>query len=409
MIQTAVRGLPIKAGWPTRLVADKAGNLTFELGSGAMQPERVAAVRFFPLSEGVLDDGASQNVTWYRDGLKLDLVRDAEAAQTPDRIEGVLVVEEALGAERVRQGFQLSVVSSSAPVELGPALEAQSSFDLVALLQAMGLAVLGGILLNLMPCVFPVLSLKALALAKKADAERAERRRQSTAYGVGVLTTFAALGVLLLGLRAAGAALGWGFQFQSPIFVLLLASLFFVLGLSMSGVFSLGGSIVGAGSGLTQREGTAGSFFTGVLASIASTPCTAPFMGAAIGYALFRPATEALLVVLALGVGFALPLVALGFSDRLARLLPRPGAWMETLKQALAFPLYASAGWLVWVLSLQSGSNGVLAAAIALVALGFAAWLFGRRPDLGLVRGATVAAVGLAGPVDRRVLRRSGR
>jgi thiol:disulfide interchange protein DsbD len=254
-------------------------------------------------------------------------------------------------------------------------------------------AFLGGLVLNLMPCVLPILSLKALALARHGGSDGGEARASGISYFAGVLASFALLAILLAALRGAGLAFGWGFQFQSPVFVLGMAALFFALALSLSGVFSIGGGAAGLGENLTRKPGAAGSFFTGVLATIAATPCTAPFMGVAIGFALTRPAFELALVLEAMAVGFGLPVLALSLSPAARALLPAPGPWMETLKQVLAFPLYATVAWLVWVLSLQIGSDGVLAAGITLTAVGFAAWLVGRasaRPALNATLAAAV-------------------
>src|SRR5262249_24316571 len=186
---------------------------------------------------------------------------------------------------------------------------------------------------------------------------------------------FAALAALIAILREGSAALGWGFQFQSPAFVLALALLFFLMGLSLSGVVSFGGGLIAAGDSLSRKPGNAGYFFTGVLAAISATPCTAPLMGAAIGYAMTKPSYILAAVMLGLGLGFGAPVVALSFSPHLQKILPKPGAWTETVKQVLAFPLYATAAWLVWILSIQAGSDGVMAAGLALVGIGFAAWL----------------------------------
>ncbi|MBI1384304.1 MAG: thiol:disulfide interchange protein [Rhizobiales bacterium] len=397
ILDTARRQLPTPLPWATAI---EVGPETVALSVAAteLDPGRITDLYFFPDRWGLISHPASQRLAWHEGGFRLTLARGDLKGEALDGLAGLLVVTERLagpasagaGETTARHGFTLSASANAAPLALGPARgpaagSGYAAGGFIAMVEAVLLAVLGGVLLNLMPCVFPVLSLKALSLAGKAGHGTGERRRQALAYGAGVLATFAALGVLLLVLRAAGLALGWGFQFQSPFFVLAMAALFMALGLSLSGVFTVGGSLVGLGSGLAARPGLSGSFFTGVLASVASTPCTAPFMGAALGYALTRPAIEALVILLALGVGFALPIVALGFSSRLARLLPRPGAWMETLKQALAFPLYASVGWLVWVLSIQAGSEGVIAAAVVLVTVALAAWLHGRLGEAARV------------------------
>ncbi len=236
---------------------------------------------------------------------------------------------------------------------------------------AMGLALVGGLILNLMPCVFPVLAIKALGFL---HGNAGEHRRQGLAYTVGVLAAFAVLGFVLLALRGAGGSVGWGFQFHSPVFVLLLAWLMFVMGLSLTGQLQIGAGLAGVGQGLASKSGLAGSFFTGVLATVVATPCTAPFMGAAMAYALAQPALELMAVFLSLGLGLALPYLALAWWPALQRRMPRPGAWMEVLKQALAFPMFAAAIWLVWVIAQQAGPMGVLVALGGMGLLALAAW-----------------------------------
>jgi thiol:disulfide interchange protein DsbD len=248
----------------------------------------------------------------------------------------------------------------------------------LGLLTAILFAVLGGLILNLMPCVFPVLSMKALALAAKRDAPDAARA-SALAYGAGVLASFAALAGVLIALQAGGQAVGWGFQLQQPLFVTVLALLMFAIGLNLSGLYEVsGGALSGAGEKLTRTSGAAGSFFTGVLAVVVATPCTAPFMGAAMGYALTQDAVFALAVFLALGIGFALPFVLLGFFPRALGFLPKPGPWMTSLRQILAFPMYGAAIWLVWVFSLQVGPDAVFIPLFSALALAFGLWAFGR-------------------------------
>src|SRR5690606_46563 len=222
---------------------------------------------------------------------------------------------------------------------------------------ALLLALAGGLLLNVMPCVLPILSLKVLGLAQ-GGGDRASARRHALWYTAGVLVAFALVGLLVLALRAAGEAMGWGFQLQQPGFVAALVLLMAAVGLSLSGVFSVGGS-ANLGHGLAARTGPVGDFFTGVLACVVASPCIAPFMGGALAYAFTAPALAALLVFLALGLGLALPFLLVGFVPALAGRLPRPGAWMETLKQVLAFPMYLTAVWLAWVLGRQRGVDAM--------------------------------------------------
>lgn len=413
-IAAARERLPIPSPFSAGLTVD-AETLTLAYSAGALAPERLREVSFFPKAWGLVDHAAPQPVTLHSDGLAVTLTRGDLKTSELERLEGVLVVGEDTGGGLVRQGFEISVpagattglgavtgtFAGNASSDLGVAGGVTGSVGGLGFLSAVLFAVIGGLILNLMPCVFPVLSLKAMALARHGGTDagaQAERRRHALAYGAGVLASFAALALLLLALRASGMALGWGFQFQSPTFVVAMAALFFVLGLSLSGVVTLGGSgVQSVGSSLTAREGASGSFFTGVLASIAATPCTAPFMGAALGYALGQPAIAAFAVLMALGIGFAAPMVALGLSNTAARALPKPGPWMETLKQVLAFPLYATVVWLAWVLSQQAGPDGVLALGIVLTMLAFACWLWGSGLEVSLARGGSALAVALAG------------
>ena len=246
-----------------------------------------------------------------------------------------------------------------------------------SLLVALALALTGGLILNLMPCVLPILSLKALSLAESGR-EGGDARRRALWYTAGVLVSFVAVGALAIALRAAGQALGWGFQLQQPWVVGLLAYVMFAVGLSLSGVFAIGHRLAGTGHGLASRRGPVGDFFTGVLAVVVASPCTAPFMGVALAYAFTAPTPLALLVFAVLGLGLALPFLLIGFVPALASRLPRPGAWMATLKQALAFPMYLTAVWLLWVLGKQRGIDAVGLALVGLVLLALGLWWFQR-------------------------------
>jgi thiol:disulfide interchange protein DsbD len=262
-------------------------------------------------------------------------------------------------------------------------------------------ALLGGLVLNLMPCVLPVLSLKVLGLAQSGEsAEKA--RKHALVYTAGVLVAFAAIGLAAIGLRAAGQALGWGFQLQQPVFVAVLVYVLFAIGLSLSGVFNIGAGLAGVGQNLGNRSGAAGDFFTGVLAVVVASPCTAPFMGSALAYAFSASSLVALLVFLALGVGLALPFLLIGFVPALAARLPRPGAWMETLKQLLAFPMYLTAVWLVWVLGNQRGMDAVgwVLIGAVMLALGLWWWERSRYRDGVLARAfALLVLLGAALPL----------
>jgi thiol:disulfide interchange protein len=246
-----------------------------------------------------------------------------------------------------------------------------------SLLYMLLLAFIGGSILNLMPCVFPVLTLKVLSFANSAEHAR---HVHGWFYAAGVVSCFVLIALLLISLQQAGAAVGWGFQLQSPRFVALLAYLFFAMGLALSGVIEIGAGMMGAGGKLAERGGYSGSFFTGVLATVVASPCTAPFMGTALGFAITQPGPVALTVFAALGCGMAAPMVLLSYSKTLRERMPRPGAWMETFKQVLAFPLYATAIWLLWVSGRQTSvsSMAILLCGMLLLALGL--WLWRYRP-----------------------------
>lgn len=246
------------------------------------------------------------------------------------------------------------------------------------LVMALLLALAGGVILNLMPCVLPILSLKVMGLVGSGESA-AGARRHALWYTAGVLASFAAVGLLVLALRAAGQALGWGFQLQQPLFVAALVYVMAAVGLSMSGVFSVGHGLAGAGQGLASRSGPAGDFFTGVLAVVVASPCTVPFMGSALAFAFAASPAVALAVFLALGLGLALPFLLVGFIPALATRLPRPGAWMHTLQQVLAFPLYLTAVWLLWVLGRQRGIDAVALVLAGVTVLAAALWWWERN------------------------------
>jgi thiol:disulfide interchange protein DsbD len=261
---------------------------------------------------------------------------------------------------------------------------------------------LGGLLLNLMPCVFPVLFLKGLALVNSGSEERGKLRVHGLVYAAGILVSFWVLVGVLLGLRAAGGTLGWGFQFQSPVFLALMAGLLFFLGLSLAGQFEIGLTLTSAGGSLAQKQGYTGSFFTGVLAVVVATPCTAPFMGAAVGYALAQSPAVTFAVFTALALGLAAPYVALTLQPAWTRWLPRPGAWMEVLRQAVSVPIFATVIWMAWVLAQAYGAALLAALLVGFLLLAIAGWFLGRWPARRWAEG--VAALIVAGVVVLCVL-----
>ena len=270
-----------------------------------------------------------------------------------------------------------------------------SSSTGIGLLAAIAFAFLGGIILNVMPCVFPILSLKALSFTHgSAD----QHRRASLVYAAGVVVSFMALATVLVVIQQTGQLIGWGFQLQNTAFVIGLAYLFTVMGLSLNGLIHFGTSMMNVGQSLTEQDGDAGNFFTGVLAVVVASPCTAPFMGTALGYALTQPIVVTLVVFAALGAGMALPMVILSHSSAAVRALPKPGPWMDTAKNVLAFPLYLTSVWLLWVAGNQAGVNTMALALSGLVLLALAAYLYGdtnlrKGLSITLVAGAALLAI----------------
>jgi len=407
LIAAARRAVPAPSPWPASFVATPE-RVTFAIAARGLDAQRVSEAWFYPARWGAIEHAAPQR--WRIDdaGLTLEVARGPLPEAVAGPLEGVLVVSERLDSGIAHQAFAVR----AEPRAAGPGL---------SLLQAAALALAGGLVLNLMPCVLPVLSVKALGLVRHASGRRAALRVHGLAYTGGVLGSFALVAGTLLGLRAGGQQLGWGFQLQSPVFVTLLAYVLFVMALSLSGVIVVGARWTGAGQALTGRAGYIGSFFTGALATVAATPCTAPFMSAALGYAVTQPWTSALLVFEALGLGLALPYLLLTLVPAWQRLLPAPGSWMVRLEQLLALPLYASVAWLLWVVSQQAGPSGVAAALAGLVLIAFAVGLYRisraaggrwRRVATASVVALGVAAIGAAALdslVDTRAAARGAR
>jgi thiol:disulfide interchange protein DsbD len=375
--------------------------LTVETG------KRETEASFFPSDQDILDNPAAQKLTPTANGLILELKKDANLSANPAQLKGVLELSGGRAYEIVAlppgatataptQASSVgSLSSASAPSNLAPISAPSLSLSLLA--RSSGLAFLGGLLLNLMPCVFPVLFLKGLALVNSGNEERYKLRRHGLVYAAGILVSFWVLVGVLLGLRAAGATLGWGFQFQSPVFLALMAGLLFFLGLSLAGQFEIGLTLTSAGGSLAQKHGYTGSFFTGVLAVVVATPCTAPFMGAAIGYALAQSAVVTFAVFTALALGLAAPYVALTLQPAWTRILPKPGAWMEVLRQAVAVPIFATVIWLAWVLAGAYGTGALLALLTSFLLLAIAGWFLGRWP--AKLWAAAVAALILVGVI----------
>jgi DsbC/DsbD-like thiol-disulfide interchange protein/cytochrome c biogenesis protein CcdA len=370
--------LPVASPW--KLTYALGDNLDMYVAAPSLAAAHPTSADFFPARAGIIKNAAPQLVGYAKDGLVLRLT---PGNKVNGLLEGLLVLTSSDGST---QALEVSVPPGSVPpAEFGSAVP---SGDL-----NLGLAVLfaflGGIILNVMPCVLPILAMKALSLASHGS----EGRKESFAYTAGAVASFAALGLAIIALRETGQSVGWGFQLQSPIAVAGFALLVFAVALNLSGLFEVGS--ITAGEGLAGRGGVAGAFFTGVLAVAVAAPCTAPFMAAALGFALTQSAISALAVFVALGLGFALPFLLLGVWPRLLAFVPKPGAWMLTFKQFLAFPMYAAAAWLVWVLAQQAGPRGVALILAAMIALALAAWLWSVTRNLSMRRRSIGAVVAL--------------
>jgi len=325
---------PAGAGWSLKAAAAVGG-----VGLEVELPKDVQAktLQFFPYAEGKVRHAAAQSMERRDGGLRLFLPAATQPVGEFTRVNGLLV------ADGVR-GFEIDVpVTRAAAASLG-------------FLAALLFAFAGGLILNLMPCVLPVLSIKVLGFAAGRDARA--MRGQGLVYGAGVVLSFLALAALLLALKGAGTAVGWGFQLQSPVFIALMALLFLALALNLSGAFEFRSLVPSRLAGMSASNPHADAFLTGVLAVLVASPCTAPFMGAALGYALTESAAASLAVFAALGLGMAAPYVLLTFQPRWLRHLPKPGPWMARLKRWLALPLYATVVWLAWVFSIQVGLVG---------------------------------------------------
>ncbi|HYH08721.1 MAG TPA: thioredoxin family protein [Thermoanaerobaculia bacterium] len=348
-------------------------------------PEGVALrgdgdVQFFAASGPLIEYSAPQTTSVDGGVVTMKLVRSSYLTGTPERISGIL-----LAANGGRGGgpaaFEFDVPFSApaaGATAAAPAVTTATAAVPPTLLFALALAFAGGVILNLMPCVFPVVSLKVLAFVQSAGDDPRRVRAHGLTFAAGVLVAFWILAALLLALRAAGEEIGWGFQLQSPGFVAAMAFLLFGLGLSLAGVVEIGTSLTRLGGVGAGSSGHRASFMSGALATVVATPCTAPFMGAALGYAMTQSAGTSMLIFTALGAGMAAPYVALSAWPALLRFLPRPGLWMVRFRQLTAFPLFATVAWLAWVFGHQTGVDGVLRLLLGLTLLALGLWIWGQ-------------------------------
>ena len=380
-IRAALATVPrAEPAWKASIAESDARTFTLRVTMPRpFDPERYSYL-FFPDVGGVIEPAAAQPATRGPDGVSLVLTRAATRVEPVDTLEGVLVARPENGGAGAVAAIQLT--AARAPQGTG-------------LWVALGLAFAGGLLLNLMPCVFPVIAIKVMGFVEEAGTG-GRPAAQGLSFAAGVVVSFWVLAGALLALRAAGAEIGWGFQLQSPPFVLAMAFLFFVLAVAFLGGIDLGGRVATLAGGVRPSRGLGGSFLSGALATAVATPCTAPFMGTALGWALTAPPATAFAVFTALALGTALPYAVLSASPGLVRALPRPGPWMETLKQLLAFPLLATVVWLLWVFGLQAGTDAQALALGGLLLAGFGVWLAGRFVTPGASAWSRRAALAVA-------------
>jgi thiol:disulfide interchange protein DsbD len=377
--------LPVASPWKLSYALKKT--LDIYVAAPALASAHPVEASFFPDKPGIVKGSAPQTMGFSKDGLVLRL-QPGDKATANGPLTGVLVLK---SSDSSIQALDVSAPVGPVPQVFGGESGGPAEAGIGVVL-AMVFAFIGGLILNVMPCVLPILAMKALALAGQGGGGH-EAAKEGFSYSAGAILSFLVFGLVIVLLRQGGAVVGWGFQLQEPIAVAGFALLIFAVGLNLSGVFEVGSVTVG--DSLAQRSGATGAFFTGVLAVAVAAPCTAPFMAAALGFALTQSVVSAMLIFFALGVGFALPFLILGLWPKALAFLPKPGTWMLRLKQFLAFPMYGAAAWLVWVLAQETGANGVALVLAAFVALALAAWLWTSTRDLQVTgRGiGTVAAI----------------
>ena len=356
----------------------RGDDLVLRLSSAEARATRIHNLMLFPDQDGWIENASPQRMIRTAGGYEVRVASAAAIRAKSGPLTGLIVAEPGLAKGVAAAEVEVEVESASALADEILEQPALSPFADVGLLAALGLALIGGIILNLMPCVFPVVTIKVLSFVEQARGKPAKLRAHGLAFAAGVMVSFWVVAGILLVLRAQGEALGWGYQLQSPPVVAALALLFFVLALNLSGLFQVGSSLQSLAGKLRLRNDYADSALSGLVATLVATPCTAPFMGAALGFALTRPALEAMLVFTALALGMAAPYLLLCFWPALIKRIPKAGRWMETLKQVLAFPLFLTVVWLAWVLGRQAGVDAVARLLAGLTLIAAALWVVGR-------------------------------
>jgi thiol:disulfide interchange protein DsbD len=372
--------------WTASAARDAKGvTLTIQSAGSAANPARTPdGLHFFSEDGTIASDVAQSAVSDRNGGFVLTLPVSPDGPANAPRLIGVLTSKQGWKPDGSLPGLRIDTAFGAAPAVAAATMPAPVAGGLAGTL---ALAFVGGLILNLMPCVFPVLGIKILGFVNQAGADRRKVTLHGLVFTSGVLVSFWILAGILSILRAGGSQLGWGFQLQSPEFVFGLAAAMLAFALNMSGVFEFGLTATGIGSNLQSKSGFAGSFLTGALATVAATPCAAPFLAPALGAALALPTAASFAIFTVIGLGLSTPYLLLSAFPSAVKILPRPGAWMETFKQAMAFPLYATVAYLVWVLAGQLPDTGLLSALFGLVLVAMAVWAYGRWNAPGASEG----------------------
>ncbi len=369
--------LPVKLDYWNASASFSGRTATLQLSTDAFELPDYQEVIYFAKEEGEIENGADQPYEIDGNTLTIQLEKSTYKSGDIERLWGLLYNPDGWDQEGRIKAMVVDVTIGEEQDDGFLASAADSPLS-ARLLIILGFAFLGGMILNLMPCVFPILSIKIMNFMEMSGHKPGQVRLHGLMFGIGVLLSFLVLAGLLLGLRAGGQELGWGFQLQNPAFIAFMTFLMFGLGLSLMGVFEIGNSLINVAGKAGTNEGLRGSFFSGILATVLATPCTAPFMGTALGVAVTLPAVTALLVFLVLGLGMATPYVLLSMFPPLMKYLPKSGDWMETFKQVMAFPLFATAIWLMWVFGQQVGIDGLTRLMVGLLLFSIGIWIIHR-------------------------------
>jgi thiol:disulfide interchange protein/DsbC/DsbD-like thiol-disulfide interchange protein len=379
--------IPISSkDWQLSAAVD-GDSLIIQAGAPDWMEDEPGSILFFPYQAGFIDNAAMQSWEKTADGYRVRVRLARTVGRTPDTVRGILVAEGGWRGPGSEKGLEVAVPVSANLQDAGISGPGLSGIWLALLF-----SFVGGMILNLMPCVLPVLSIKIMGFVHQAGDEHGKSWQHGIVFTMGVLISFWVLAGLLLVLKAGGSQLGWGFQLQSPSFLIVLSSFLLLFGLSMFGVFEIGTSLITVAGRTTGVLGFGGSFLSGVTATIVASPCTAPFMGSALGFSITQPAWVSLLVFTFIGLGMSAPYLLISSFPALLRFVPKPGRWMESLKQFMGFLLVATVIWLLWILGLQTGSSVVTLALTALLITALGAWIYGRWGNAAMPKTRRIIA-----------------